>query len=58
MEPCECVEDKTYAKLSPLIEDIHIVDWPFHLFDGESRYKFYYKLEGLNRVSLDVHVCH
>ena len=28
--PCKCVEVDTYAKLRPLLEGIHIVDWPFH----------------------------
>ena len=56
MGPCECVEDETYAKLNPLLKDNDIVDWPFQLCDGESRYEINYKLEGLNRVSLDVYV--
>ena len=56
MGPCECVEDETYAKLNPLLKDNHIVDWPFQLCDGKSRYKINYKLEGLNKVSLDVYV--
>ena len=42
---CECVEGDTYAKLKALLEDIHIVDWPFLIFD----------IEG-SRVFVDVYV--
>jgi hypothetical protein len=45
----------TNAKLTPLLEGIHIVDWPFQLFDVESRCMINYKLEGLNKISLDVY---
>jgi hypothetical protein len=54
--PCECVDGYTYAKLRPLLEGIHIVDWPFEFFDVENRCRINYKLEGLNRLSLDVYV--
>ena len=29
-------EGDTYAKLIPLLEGIHIVDWPFQFFDIDS----------------------
>ena len=53
---CECVEGNIYAKLWPLLEDIHIVDLLFQFFDVESRCKIDCKLEGLNRVSSNVYV--
>ena len=37
------------AKLIPLLEGIHIVDWPFQFFGMESRCKINCKLKGLNR---------
>ena len=37
IESCKCVEGDTYAELRPVLEGIHIVDWPFKLFDIESR---------------------
>ena len=33
----ECANGNTYARLRPLLEGIHIVDWPFQFFDVESR---------------------
>ena len=33
----KCVEGYTYAKYRQLLEGIHIVDWPFQIFDIESR---------------------
>jgi hypothetical protein len=42
--------------LRPILEVIHIVYWLFELFDVESRCNIHCKLEGLNKVSLDVHV--
>ena len=54
--PSECVEGDTYANLRPLLEGIYIGDWPFQFFDVESRCRINCKLEGFNRVSLDVSV--
>ena len=54
--PCERIEGNTYAKLIPLLDDIHIVDWPFQFFDVESTCKIKCKLEGLNKVSLNLYV--
>ena len=54
--PCECVEGDKYAKLIPLLESIHNVDWPFQFFHTESRCRINYKLEGINRLYLDVYV--
>ena len=52
----ECVEGDTYAKLIPLLEGIHIVDWPFQFFDIDCRCMINYKLVGLNRVFSNVEV--
>ena len=46
---CKCVEGDTYAKLIPLIEGIHIVDWTFQLLFIEIRCKINCELEGLNK---------
>ena len=54
--PCKCVEGNTYAKLRPLLEGVHIVDWHFQFFNVGNRCRINYKLEGLNKVSLDVYV--
>ena len=53
---CECVEGNTYAKLRPLLEVIHIVNWHFQFFDVNSICMINYELQGLNRVSSDVYV--
>lgn len=45
---CKYLEGDTYAKLKPLLKGIHVVDWPFWLFDIESRCNIKRKLEGLN----------
>lgn len=42
-----------FVKFTPLLEVIYIVDWPFQLFDVES--KINRKLKELNSVSLDVY---
>ena len=54
--PCECAEGDTYAKCKPLLEGIYIVDCPFQFFDVKRRCMINCKLEGFNRVSLDVYV--
>ena len=46
----------THAKRIPLHEGIHGLDWPCQFFDMESRCRITCKLEGLNRVFLDVYV--
>ena len=48
--------DNTYAKLIPLLEGIHVVNWAFQTFDMESTCKINYKFEGPNRLFLDVNV--
>jgi hypothetical protein len=55
IRPCECAEGKFFAKFTPLLEVIHIIDWPFQLFDVESRCKIKCKLKELNSVSSDVY---
>ena len=49
---CKYVEVNTYAKLMPLPEGIHIVDWPFQFFYIESRCMINYKFEELNTYFL------
>ena len=44
----ECVEGDTYAKLISLLKGIHILDYPFQLFDIDSWCTINYKLEGLS----------
>lgn len=44
----ECVEGDTYAKAIPLLEGIHIVDWPFQFFNIKSRCWIDSELEGFN----------
>ena len=46
----------TCTKLKPLLEGIHIKDWPFQFFDIESKCMFICKSELLKRVILDVYV--
>ena len=53
--PFECIK-AIHAKLRPLLEGNHIVNWPFQVFDIESRRKIKCKLKGFNRVSSDVYV--
>ena len=53
---CECVEGDTYANLIPLLDNIHIVDWPFQFFGINSRCMINCKLKELNKVFLVVYV--
>ena len=53
---CESVEGGMYATLIPLLECIHIVDRPFQFSYIGSACMIKCKLEGLNKVSLDVFI--
>ena len=54
--PFECLENDTFAKLRPLLQGNHIVDWPFQFSDVENKRGIKCKLKELNRVFSVIYV--
>ena len=46
---CKCNEGDSYVELRPLLEEIAIVEWPFHIYYIDNKCHINLKCEGLNK---------